>query len=88
MTDLGAGLLFGQSNACGFVAGPEVVSGSTVGADEDAGTEVRSGRASEQFEGSGGNELKIIKVGVDAKDAHAVKDAWVGRGSQQSVRVE
>jgi len=86
MADLGAGLLFRQPDPCGFVAGSEMVSGSSIRAHQDPGAEVGSGRSAEQFEGSGGDELKIIKVGVDAKDAHAGEDAWDGHGSQQSVR--
>jgi len=78
LADGGAGLLFGESNAGRFGAAAEMMSRTAVGADENTGPEVGACLTPHPFEGAGGDEFEIIKVGVDTEDAHGERMLWIG----------
>lgn len=65
----GSSLLF-QPDASRFLPGAELVTGTSVGTDDDFRPEIRGVLASKQFKRTRGHEFEVIKVGVDTKDSH------------------
>jgi hypothetical protein len=71
LADLGGSFLFLKPEAHGFFAGAEVMAGFAVGADQDAGVELRAQFSPPELEGARSDEFKIIKMRVDTENPHA-----------------
>ena len=63
-------LLLLNSQLPGFFTGPELVTCFAIRAHEHTGAKVFLGNATPEFKGTRGDEFKIIKMRVNAKDFH------------------
>ena len=62
--------LFRQPHAFGVFASAEMVPGFTVGANQDAPVQVIFPLLAKDFEGAGGGEFEIVKMGMDKEGFH------------------